>query len=193
MKQKKRLLAIPGSTRAASSNAALIATIASMTEAVWTVEFYQDLVNLPQFNPDADVEGIPALVEDLRRKVAEADGVLICTPEYAVGVPGALKNALDWTVSTTVFSEKPVALITASSSGRKAHQSLLGTLLVIGALMTEETALLISFVQTKVSKAGEILDAETELAVEKLIRGFTVLMDKGAGDPLLDYLISGGI
>lgn len=86
---------------------------------------------------------------------------MICAPEYAVGVPGTLKNAIDWTVSSMEFSKKPVALITASLSGEKAHDSLLGTLLIIEALMTDDTQLLIPFVKTKVSADCKITDAET--------------------------------
>ena len=67
-----------------------------------------------------------------RKSIEEADAVLICTPEYVFSLPGILKNALEWTVSTTVFSDKPTALLTASSSGEKAHESLLLVMKTLG-------------------------------------------------------------
>jgi chromate reductase len=84
-----------------------------------------------------------------------ADGILICTPEYAMGVPGSLKNAIDWTVSSMEFHQKPTALITASSVGQKGHQALLETLMVIEAQMVEESKLVIPFIRTKVNDEGD--------------------------------------
>ncbi len=113
---------------------------------------------------------------DFRKQLRAADGILICTPEYAIGVPGTLKNAIDWTVSSMEFSKKPVALITASLSGEKAHQSLLGTLLIIEAQMTADTELLISFIKTKVNADGKIIDTETLNSVNKLIKSFSEII-----------------
>lgn len=86
-----------------------------------------------------------------------------------MGVPGTLKNALDWTVSSIEFSHKPVALITASSSGIKAHQSLLETLKVIESDIPESSQLLIPFVKTKI-RGGKIVDAYTLDLVKKLVQ-----------------------
>ena len=107
------VLAICGSTRAASSNLNVIHAIARLAHDRFSVKLYSGLEQLPQFNPDRDNEEAPAEVADLRKQLRAADGVLICTPEYAIGVPGALKNAIDWTVSSMEFSKKPVALVTA--------------------------------------------------------------------------------
>jgi len=94
-----------------------------------------------------------------------------------MGVPGTLKNALDWTVSSMDFSKKPVALITASLSGEKAHRSLLETLLVIESRMTADTQLLIPFVKTKISPEGKITDEKTLAEVNKLITSFIELIE----------------
>jgi chromate reductase len=107
----------------------------------------------------------------------EADGILICTPEYAMGVPGSLKNAIDWTVSSMEFSHKPVALITASSSGQKAHYSLLETLRVIESEIPVDSQLLISFVKTKV-KDDKIIDSDTLQQVRKLINSLVKSIDQ---------------
>jgi chromate reductase len=176
MADKLRVLAISGSTRKASSNLNLIKAIADLTSEAFAINIFEGLSDLPHFNPDLDNENPPQKVTDLRRQLREADGILICTPEYAIGVPGTLKNAIDWIVSSMEFSQKPVALITASLSGEKAHKSLLETLLIIEAKMTAHTQLVISFVKTKVNDAGEITDNQTLDNINKLIRSFTEIM-----------------
>ncbi|MBS1547372.1 MAG: NAD(P)H-dependent oxidoreductase [Bacteroidetes bacterium] len=171
-----KVLAICGSTRAASSNLNVIHAFAQLARDRFTVELYTGLEQLPQFNPDRDNDQAPEEVADLRRRLRAADGILICTPEYAIGVPGALKNAIDWTVSSMEFSKKPVALITASLSGEKAHQSLLGTLLIIESRMTQDSHLLISAVRTKVGNDGAITDEDTLQGVNRLIGSLEEMM-----------------
>jgi chromate reductase len=169
MNTKMKILAISGSTRKASSNLNLIHSITALSSDIFEVTIFDGLMSLPHFNPDDDNEHVSANVKDFRKRLKEADGVIICTPEYAIGVPGTLKNAIDWTVSSMEFSKKPVALVTASLSGARAHQSLLGTLLIIESRMTAHTALLIPFVKSKVNEQG-ITDADTEAKVKDLIR-----------------------
>jgi chromate reductase, NAD(P)H dehydrogenase (quinone) len=177
MSDKKNIIAISGSTRKASSNHNLIKAIAELSSRNFSVSIFEGLTNLPHFNPDLDHENPPKEVADFRKKLREADGILICTPEYAIGVPGTLKNAIDWTVSSMEFSKKPVALITASLSGEKAHQSLLGTLLIIEAKMTMYTQLLIPSIKTKVNEEGIIIHEETLKSVNQLLQSFSELMN----------------
>lgn len=123
-----KIIAICGSLRAQSSNLALLRAAATIAA---EVEIYEGLASLPHFNPDDDVEGAtpPAAVAELRAMLAEADGILISSPEYAHGVPGSLKNALDWLVSDGALVDKPVALINASPVGGEfARDSLVETL-----------------------------------------------------------------
>ena len=94
-----------------------------------------------------------------------------------MGVPGTLKNALDWTVSSGEFSGKPVALITASTSGLKAHESLLETLQIIDARINEETQYLISFIQVKLNSENKITDEQTMSDIQKLIGAFAEEME----------------
>jgi NAD(P)H-dependent FMN reductase len=122
-------------------------------------------------------ENVPKTVLDFRIKLNEADGILICTPEYAMGVPGLLKNAIDWTVSSCEFYHKPTALITASSLGEKGHASLLETLKVIDAKVTDKTQLLISFAKGKINNDYKITDHKTFGAIENLLEAFNQLMD----------------
>lgn len=129
-------------------------------------------MSLPPFNPDNDDANAGEAVADLRDQLNQAEGVLICTPEYAMGVPGTLKNAIDWTVSSANFYRKSTALITASSVGEKGHASLLETLKVIDAAVSDETQLLISHAKLKVSNDYKITDSPTLAAVETLIHAF---------------------
>ncbi len=96
-----RLLAISGSLRATSSNAALVRAAARLAPDGVTIEIYDGLATLPHFSPDLDAEPPPAPVAALRAAVGRNDGLVIATPEYAHGMPGSLKNALDWLVSAT--------------------------------------------------------------------------------------------
>jgi NAD(P)H-dependent FMN reductase len=135
-----------------------------------SLSIYTAIDQLPHFNPDRDKIPFPESVSSFRRAIKASDGVLICTPEYAMGIPGSLKNAIDWTVSSAEFSKKPVALITASSSGQKGHAALLDVLEVIEASIPESSRLLLSFVKTKVKEGGTIDDPATRHAIELVMR-----------------------
>ena len=181
MSDRKKILAISGSTRARSTNLAIIKAIIDLFGDQLDFSIFQGLSDIPHFNPDLDTDHPPAAVADFRRQLREADGILICTPEYAMGVPGTLKNAIDWTVSSCEFSHKPVALITASSVGQKAHLSLLVTLRIIESDIPGDSQLLISFVKTKVNSEGKISDAETLAQVKKLVASLSETMGMHPG------------
>ena len=176
MKNKKKILAISGSTRSSSTNLHLINAIIDLTKDFFDIEIYKGLSEIPHFNPDMDHEKSPIKVIEFRNKLREADGILICTPEYAMGVPGTLKNVIDWTVSSCEFSHKPTALITASSVGEKGHASLLETLKIIEAIITNETHLLISFAKTKINNENKIIDSTTQTQVKNLIQAFNAII-----------------
>ncbi len=174
MKEKKiKILAISGSLRNNSSNHKVINTIATMMPESIDFIIYNNLGNLPHFNDDDSYE----IIHEWRRLIKEADGVLICTPEYAFGVPGSLKNALDWTVSSGEFYDKPVALITASSSGDKAHTALLHTLTALTAKMTDSTKLLIPFIRSKFNEKGQVSDVSMLGEIKKLINSLIQLIE----------------
>jgi NAD(P)H-dependent FMN reductase len=192
MKNKLKILAISGSTRQASSNLLLIKEIEILSSELFEIEVYDKLALLPHFNPDDDNELAPQVIVDFRNTLRNAEGILICSPEYAMGVPGSLKNAIDWTVSSMEFSKKPVALITAGSVGEKAHSSLLGTLLIIEAKLSQHTQLVISSVKSKV-KDGKIIDEETLTNVLKLINGLHDLITKEESDLSAPILQNNGL
>jgi chromate reductase len=168
---KIKILAISGSLRPTSSNNMIIKIIAGMAPSDVDFEIYEGLAAIPAFN---DIDNKPA--DDFRRQVREADAVFICTPEYAFGVPGALKNALDWTVSTGDFDKKPVALVTASSVGDKGHASLLNTLTALSADVAPAATLLISFVRSKLNDKGEITDPATSDALRSVLNALIAVI-----------------
>jgi chromate reductase len=130
------------------------------------------LGHLPYFNPEVDTDAPPASVKDLREQLKLADGVIICTPEYAMGVPGVLKNALDWIVSSGEFMGKPVAVISASSritGGDKAHESIMLTLQMIEAKIPEGNTLQIGAVGTKINNKAEILNSTTKEQLKSVL------------------------
>jgi chromate reductase, NAD(P)H dehydrogenase (quinone) len=165
----KKIFALCGSTRQNSINLELLNIIKTLEKETIELQIFTQIDYLPHYNSDIDnPEHTPTFVTNFRNKLKEADGILICTPEYAMGVPGTLKNALDWTVSSMEFSQKPTALITASTSGEKGHQSLLGTFKVIEAKIDDKTSLLISTPKTKI-KDGVITDHKTFQQIKSVI------------------------
>lgn len=183
MQGRKKILAISGSTRQSSTNLGLIKAIIDLSVDSLDIKIFEGLSEIPHFNPDLDTDTPPRNVADFRRQLKEADGILICTPEYAMGVPGTLKNAIDWTVSSCEFSHKPVALITASSVGEKGHLSLIETLKIIESDIPDDSQLLISFVKTKVSSEGKITDAQTLERVKKLVVSLTKTIEIRETEP----------
>lgn len=174
------ILAISGSLRAISTNAALVRVIASLAPENMEMTIYDGLGDIPHFNPDIDGDNSPPSVQNLRQLLQVADGVLICTPEYAFGVPGVLKNALDWTVSTGEFSGKPVATISASSlwgGGDKAHASLLLTLTALGARGSADGKLMIPTIGKKLNANGEVLDPELTLALKSVLDALVQMIE----------------
>jgi chromate reductase len=105
-----RILAISGSLRASSSNTALLQAAATLATRDVEVVLYEGLGDLPHFNPDLDGATVPQAVSVWRSKIRDTDGALFSVPEYAHGVPGVLKNGLDWVVGIGEFVDKPVTL-----------------------------------------------------------------------------------
>lgn len=157
----KKIFAISGSLRAGSSNHTILKYLGDQMPDGVNYHIYDGLSTIPAFDPGLDKDTPPEAVADLRKQLNEADAIIICTPEYAFGVPGALKNAIDWVVSSGSFSGKPTALITASTGGENAHASLIKILGAVDAKLTPETTLLIPFIRTKIGIDGIITDNET--------------------------------
>jgi chromate reductase len=119
-----RILALSGSLRAKSTNTALLVAAAELATPHVSVSVYRNLSRLPHFNPDLE-DNLPAEVCEFHSEVHACSGLLISTPEYAHGIPGGLKNALDWLVGGSGFIGKPVTLLNASGRGVFAQDSLI--------------------------------------------------------------------
>jgi NAD(P)H-dependent FMN reductase len=139
-----RLLAISGSLRRASSNTALLAAAARLSPEAVEVVIYGELAQLPAFDPDLDENEPPAAVARFRAQLRSCEGVVISSPEYAHGVPGALKNALDWIVASGELIGKPVALINSSARALHAWASLRDTLRTMSAHVITAASITIS-------------------------------------------------
>lgn len=169
---KIKILAISGSTRSNSSNFKILKYISNYLKPEFEVEIFEDLERLPHFNPDLDTDNPPQEITTFRNKIISTDGVIICTPEYVFSIPGSLKNALEWCVSTTIFSNKKAGLITASASGEMGHEQLLLVMKTLEAKFDDTTQLLIQGVRGKVNAEGEIVSEETANALQNFAENF---------------------
>ena len=153
-----RVVGISGSLRARSSNRALLRAAAELTPPGMLWELYEGLGDLPHFNPDLDVDGLlpPPAVAELRALLIAADGWVISSPEYAHGVPGSLKNALDWLVSCPELPGKPVLLLNASAAGGNFAQAALVETLRTMSLGVLEQSLTAPFLTRKLQEGGEL-------------------------------------
>lgn len=167
-----RLLAISGSLRAHSSNAEVLRAIRQLASPSIEVEVYDGLGSLPHFNPDLDGEGavLPSAVQDLRRAVGRADGIVISSPEYAHGVPGALKNALDWLVSGPEIIYKPIGLLNTSPRSTHAHAALAESLRTMSTVLVEGACIALPIAGRGLDAASISQDRELRARLEGVLR-----------------------
>ena len=156
-----RLLAISGSLRRASTNTAALEALARLAPDSVKLLLYRDLAKLPPFNPDDDIEdkSKPEPVETLRALVAGSDALVIAAPEYAHGLPGALKNALDWLVASESFAGKPTVLINTSPRAFHAQASLREILSTMAARLMPEAFAWVSLTGKTVTAENILADA----------------------------------
>lgn len=156
------ILALCGSNRAGSTNHLLLAAAARLLADVDEFLVYDGVATLPHFSPDDD-DAPPASVVALRALVGQAAAVLISTPEYAHGIPGSLKNALDWLVSTTVLDQKPVVVWSASPTGGEfVHPALIEVLRTMSGNVLVGASLQIAGPRRLFDLHGHLTDAATE-------------------------------
>ena len=171
MPPQKKIVVIIGSASENSSNQKLMEQV---LEKMGNTDFlmYDNLAVLPHFDTAITDENIPDEVLKIREDIKNSTGVIFSTPEYIFSIPGRLKNMLEWCVSTTVFSEKPVAVITASASGEKGHEELLMILKTLGATTDDKHQALIKGIKGKFDSNG-LLESNTFAKVSKLVADFT--------------------
>jgi chromate reductase, NAD(P)H dehydrogenase (quinone) len=178
MKKKSNIFVLVGSASSDSSNLRLVQYLENLMQDGHDFEVFSDLKELPHFDPELSISNTPESIIDVRKKIEKADGVLICTPEYVFSIPSGLKNVIEWCISTTVFSNKPSGIITASTSGIRAHEELQIILITALAKFTSDTTLLIDGVRSKVNKVGKITDVSTEDSLMKFADRFSALVKK---------------
>ncbi|MES2935744.1 MAG: NADPH-dependent FMN reductase [Pseudomonadota bacterium] len=158
-----KIIALSGSLRRLSFNSALLRATAALAAPVMDITIYPGIGDLPHFNPDieADAEGNPpAIAADFRAQVAAADGVLIACPEYAHGVPGAFKNALDWLVGSQIIGAKPVALFNAAPRASHAQAALAEIITVMGWDIVAEASIALPPSGKNLDQAGLLANQE---------------------------------
>lgn len=116
---RPRVLAISGSTRAASTNTALLRALAKVASSRLDIRLYGDLISLPIFSPDREGDLTPQPVLDLAAGIQAAEALLFSIPEYVHALPGGVKNAIDWMVSREEIIGKPIALVHGSHRGEE--------------------------------------------------------------------------
>jgi chromate reductase len=156
------ILAISGSLRAASTNSALVEALAGNAPSDCRVEVYDGLGRLPIFNPDDEGERTPPEAVKLIDAVTQADGVIVSCPEYAHGVPGGMKNALDWLVSRDAAVGKPAMLVHASPRSLYARAALAEIMRTMSFALYEGAALEIALLGKKPAETEVILEANRQ-------------------------------
>ncbi len=166
-----KILAIPGSLRKNSTNKTLLQAMARLAPAGVGVLLYECIGLLPHFNPDLEGNE-PPLATDFREQIKMADGLLISSPEYAHGVPGVLKNALDWLVGGSEIVRKPVALLNASPGSTHAQESLMETLRTMAALLVPEASVVVNLRGKKLTEEDIVHNPEMSKTLKKALEAF---------------------
>ncbi len=172
-----RILAISGSLRQVSSNTNLLHAAISLSPEYVEMNLYHGLGDLPHFNPDLE-RTIPPTVTDLQKQIAWCDGLLISSPEYAHGVPGVLKNALDWLVSGVDFVGKPIALFNASPQSTHAQAALTEIVTVMSGRLVPEASIAVPLPGRKFDVAGIVSDPEISNQIKTAIINFATAIEQ---------------
>lgn len=172
-----RVAGIPGSLREGSLNKGLLRAAVELAPAGMEIKTYTGLGDIPPYNEDVFAKGDPEPVAVMKAAISEADAILISTPEYNYGVPGVLKNAIDW-ASRAEPGEKPLqcfdgkvcGLLAASPGslgglrGLVAVRSILGNIRVL--VIPDQIA--VPAAHEAFDQTGALIDAKRAAAVEAL-------------------------
>lgn len=181
----RRVIGIAGSLRSGSYNRALINAAVELSGPEMAIDPF-DLGGIPLYSYDIEQQGDPGPVERFKQAIADADGMLIATPEYQQGVPGVLKNALDWASRPpggSVLRDKPVAIMGASlgMTGTARAQTQLRQALTYndcGTLTRPEV--LVGRAHEKFDAHGQLIDEATRKAVRDLLVAFNDWINRSA-------------
>lgn len=170
------MLAISGSLREGSSNTALLRAVIALSPKNIEMKLYDGLSSLPHFNSDFEPTEPPS-VTDLRQQLSWSDGLVISSPEYAHGVPGVLKNALDWLVSGEEFVGKPIALFNASPRATYAQASLIEIVTTMAGRVVPEASITVPLLGRNLDANGIAADPEISSALRAALGVFAIAID----------------
>lgn len=176
-----KILAISGSLRKASLNTMLLRAMVRLAPPDVALVVFPGLGDLPLFNPDIETCEPPA-VTNFRAQLLAADAVLIASPEYAHGVSGVMKNALDWMVGCEAFVNKPVALLNASPRAFHAYAALKETIAVMSAVVIEEASISVPLLGSGLDEASLMSDPKISamlIAALQALRSAILLRAEG--------------
>ncbi|RFB78737.1 NADPH-dependent FMN reductase [Methylovirgula sp. 4M-Z18] len=176
-----RILSISGSLRAQSSNTSLLQAARHLAPPDMTITPYDGLADLPHFNPDLEAV-LPLPVRNLRERVGDADALLICCPEYARGIPGSFKNALDWLVGCTRFPGKPVALFNASARASAAQAALRLVLETMSAHIVDDACITVDLLAKGLSPKAIAADLAIAVPVRVALATLAAEVRRATGD-----------
>ncbi len=180
-----KILAISGSLRKHSYNSAVIEALRHLAPSHVDVAIFDGIGDIPLFNPDRENEDIPA-VTHLRDELAAADGVIIASPEYARGISGVLKNALDWLVNGELLVDMPVALINTSPRSTYAQAALRDVLFTMTAVVIEDASATVPLLGTDLDADKIANDPAISSALNNALKVFT---SEIAEDPIYPHVL----
>ena len=175
-----KILALSGSLRAASINSAFCRAAARLAPAPLELSLYAGLGELPLFNPDLEADP-PRAVREFRNAVEGTGALLIASPEYAHGISGVLKNALDWLVSFEGFIGKPVALVNTSPRARHAHEALREILQTMSARILSEASVTLPLLGGCVTEEEILASPDVAPRIREAMASLARALDAGSG------------
>jgi chromate reductase len=169
------VLGVAGSLRAGSLNKALLRAAVELSPKNLEIRVYERLGDIPLYNADVEAKGDPEPVAAFKSAIASADALLIVTPEYNYGIPGPLKNAIDWASrppNKSVLRDKPAAIMGASSGGigtARAQLSLRQSFVFTNTLVLPQPEVLVARATDKFDERGKLKDESTGKFVRQLL------------------------
>ena len=178
-----KILALSGSARRLSTNTALLRALEEIAPPDIALSTYAGLGGLPVFSPDLEDLSLPDSVVHFKRCIEASDGILISSPEYARGVPGGLKNAIDWLVSGDLVIAKPIALVHASHRGDDMLAALRLVLSTISSRFNEELFLRFPFMKMEPEAIADAVRQPINRGpAEAFLQGFARYCQRPSGD-----------
>jgi chromate reductase len=171
-----KILAISGSVRKQSYNTALLRSVRDLSKPPIQIEICNYLDAIPTFDPTLSDNQAPDSVKAFRSQLATSSALIICTPEYAHGIPGGLKNALDWVVDSAELVLKPVAVMSVSTSGLggfRSHSALIHVLSAMNWNVVVEASVNVPFAKNRFNENLEIIDELTKRRLETSLAALT--------------------